>query len=72
MDGRRRGETLEIKSRGNRIPTATNQYSEDAPSPNSVPPSALEQAYHFLETGRLNTENYYNVRWRFYDESSFE
>jgi hypothetical protein len=72
MDRRRRRQTLEIKSRGNGKLTATNQYSEEAPSPTPVPPSALEQAYHFLETGRLNDENYYQVRWRFYDESSFE
>lgn len=33
------------------------------------PPSALEQAYHFLLSGELDRADYYLVRWRHYEQS---
>lgn len=31
-------------------------------------PTALEQAYHFIESGELDDYAYYTVRWRFYEQ----
>lgn len=33
-------------------------------------PSALEMAYMFLETGSLDVDLYYEVRWKHYDKDS--
>tara|TARA_R100000365_G_C2671697_1_gene20659 strand:- start:219 stop:482 length:264 start_codon:yes stop_codon:yes gene_type:complete len=32
-------------------------------------PSALEQAYHFINSGELDSVDYYLVRWRYYEQS---
>ena len=33
-------------------------------------PSALEMAFTFLETGSLDVDLYYEVRWKHYDKNS--
>ena len=38
----------------------------------SLPPTALELAYQFLEKGSLNDNNYYQTRWRFYENGDVE
>ena len=38
----------------------------------TLPPTALELAYRFLETGSLEDNKYYQTRWRFYENWDVE
>lgn len=66
---RRRRKDIDLVYLGGRIP-ATNPSLDG--SYRHLPPTALEQAYQFLETGSLNDTNYYQTRWRFYENGDNE
>tara|TARA_R100000781_G_scaffold101489_1_gene64980 strand:- start:218 stop:433 length:216 start_codon:yes stop_codon:yes gene_type:complete len=71
MERRRRKDAYNLTIGGNPAKFETDkQVGTNANT--QIPPTALELAYQFLETGSLNDNNYYQTRWRFYENGDVE
>ena len=68
MERRRRKNSHNIIVGGRPATTKSNPPKVDS----TLPPTALELAYRFLETGSLEDNKYYQTRWRFYENGDVE
>jgi hypothetical protein len=71
MERRRRKDAYNLIIGGNPAKLETDIQVE-ANANTQVPPTALELAYKFLETGSLSDSKYYQTRWRFYENGDYE